>query len=160
MMSLVLYLWYEYYEKSCFELICFRSEVQISGTKLVKLDVVVTLILIIGFSYHFWRIIVLVNWHKWFDVQSELDQSRVFYVKEHQRLMSTGFGRGYDFDMNRRRLHQGEYKMANLEKLEQMQDAKEERFDELHKFLGKQYCHGLEPSIVGFKRCVAHLLLE
>ena len=81
-------------------------------------------------------------------------------MKEHQRLMSTGFGRGYDFDMNRRRLHQGEYKMANLEKLEQMQDAKEERFDELHRFLGKQYCHGLEPSIVGFKRCVAHLLLE
>ena len=27
MMSLVIYLWYEYYEKSCFELICFRSEV-------------------------------------------------------------------------------------------------------------------------------------
>ena len=27
MMSLVLYLWYEYYEKSCFELICLRSEV-------------------------------------------------------------------------------------------------------------------------------------
>jgi len=32
MMSLVLYLWYEYYEKSCFELICFRSEVKISST--------------------------------------------------------------------------------------------------------------------------------
>jgi hypothetical protein len=81
MMSLVLYLWYEYYEKSCFELICFRSEVKISSTKLVKLDVVVTIILIFGFSFHFWRIIFLVNWHKWFDVQSELDQSRAFYVK-------------------------------------------------------------------------------
>ena len=102
----------------------------------------------------------MVYWHKWFDVQSELDQSRAFYVKEHHRLMSSGFGRGYDFDMNRRRLQRGEYKMENFEKLEQSQDAKEERFDELHNFLGKQYCHGLEPSIVGFKRCVAHLLLE
>jgi len=73
MMSLVLYLWYEYYEKSCFELECFRSEVKISSTKLVKLDVVVTIILIIGFSFHFWRIIVLVKKHKWFDVRGELD---------------------------------------------------------------------------------------
>ena len=36
----------------------------------------------------------------------------------------------------------------------------EERFDGLHRYLGQQYCHGLEPSAVGFKRCVAHLLLE
>jgi hypothetical protein len=79
-MSMVLYLWYEYYEKSCFELICFRSELKISSTKLVKLDVVVTIILITGFSFHFWRIVVLVKKHKWFDVQVELDQSRVFYV--------------------------------------------------------------------------------
>ena len=48
MTSLVLYLWYEFYEKSCFELTCFRSEVKISSTKLVKFDVVVTVILIIG----------------------------------------------------------------------------------------------------------------
>ena len=36
----------------------------------------------------------------------------------------------------------------------------EERFDELHRYLGKQYCYGLEPSAVGFKRCVVHLILE
>ena len=58
MTSLVLYMWYEYYEKSCFELKCFRSEVKISGTKLVKFDVVVTITLIIGQSIHFWRIII------------------------------------------------------------------------------------------------------
>ena len=58
MTSLVLYLWYEYYEKSCFELKCFRSEVKLSSTKLVKFDVVVTIILISGQSIHFWRIII------------------------------------------------------------------------------------------------------
>ena len=104
MTSLVLYLRYEYYEKGCFELTCFRSEVQISGTKLVKLDVVVTLILIIGQSIHFWRIIVKVYQHKWFAFQSELHRHRVFYPKEHARLMSSGFGKGYDFEMNRARL--------------------------------------------------------
>ena len=104
LMSLVIYLWYEYYEKSCFELKCLISEVQISDTKLVKLDIIVTFILIIGFSFHFWRIIVLVKKHKWFDVQSELDQSRVFYVKEHRRLMSSGFGRGHEFEMKRARV--------------------------------------------------------
>ena len=36
----------------------------------------------------------------------------------------------------------------------------EARSDGLHKYLGQQYCHGLEPAAVGFKRCVAHLLLE
>ena len=44
--------------------------------------------------------------------------------------------------------------------LEIKQDAAEERFDELHSHLGHQYCHGLEPSVVGYERCVAHLLLE
>jgi len=58
MTSLVLYMWYEYYEKSCFELKCFRSEIKISGTKLIKFDVVVTITLIIGQSIHFWRIII------------------------------------------------------------------------------------------------------
>jgi len=77
------------------------SEVKISSTKLVKLDIVFSIILIIGFSIHFWRIVVLVKYQKWFDVQSELDQSRVFYLKEHRRLMSSGFGRGHDFEMNR-----------------------------------------------------------
>ena len=52
------------------------------------------------------------------------------------------------------------YLMFKLEALERRQDAEEERFDELHRFLGQQYCHGLEPSAVGFKRCVGHLLFE
>ena len=58
MTSLVLYLWYEYYEESCFRLECMLSDKSISDTKLVKLDFVITVILIIGQSIHFWRIIV------------------------------------------------------------------------------------------------------
>jgi len=50
--------------------------------------------------------------------------------------------------------------MIKLEVLEDRLVEKEERFKELHRYLGYQYCDGLEPSIVGFKRCVAHLLLE
>ena len=46
--SLTIYLWYEYVEKGCFELTCFISDVEISATKLVKLEVVVAIILIIG----------------------------------------------------------------------------------------------------------------
>ena len=48
MTSLTIYLWYEYVEKGCFELTCFVSDVEISATKLVKLEVVVAIILIIG----------------------------------------------------------------------------------------------------------------
>jgi len=48
MTSLTIYLWYEYVEKGCFELTCFVSDVKISDTKLVKLEVVVAIILIIG----------------------------------------------------------------------------------------------------------------
>jgi hypothetical protein len=90
---------------------------------MVKLDVVVAITLIIGQSIHFWRIIARVKWHKWFAFQRELNNLRVFYPKEHARLMSSGFGKGYDFDMNRARLQQGEYLMANLETLEQNQDS-------------------------------------
>jgi len=46
--SLTIYLWYEYVEKGCFELTCFVSDEKISATKLVKLEVVVTVILIVG----------------------------------------------------------------------------------------------------------------
>jgi len=50
--------------------------------------------------------------------------------------------------------------MIKLEVLEERIAEKEERFNELHRYLGHQYCHDLEPLAVGFKRCVAHLLLE
>jgi len=36
----------------------------------------------------------------------------------------------------------------------------ENRQTEFHRYLGHQYCHGLEPSLVGVKRCVVHLLLD
>ena len=48
MTSLTIYLWYEYVEKGCFELTCFVSDVEISATKLVKLEVIIAIILIIG----------------------------------------------------------------------------------------------------------------
>jgi hypothetical protein len=48
MTSLTIYLWYEYVEKRCFELTCFVSDDEISSTKLVKFEVVIAIILIIG----------------------------------------------------------------------------------------------------------------
>jgi len=74
--------------------------------------------------------------------------------------MRDGFGRGHDFDMNRLRLQQGEYLNEQLEKLEKSMDEKEDNFDELCRYLGHQYCYGLEPSVIGFKRCLTHLFLE
>ena len=74
MSSLTIYLWYEYVEKGCFELTCFISDVEISSTKVVKLEIVVTFILIIGQSVHFCRILVLFLKHKWFDVKDDLDK--------------------------------------------------------------------------------------
>jgi hypothetical protein len=48
MTSLTIYLWYEYVEKGCFELTCYISDKGISSTKLVKLEVIISIILIIG----------------------------------------------------------------------------------------------------------------
>ena len=44
--SLILYLWHEYYENSCFELVCLFSDKEISGTAIVKPDVVPSIIVI------------------------------------------------------------------------------------------------------------------
>ena len=74
--------------------------------------------------------------------------------------MNSGFGKGYDFEMNQERLQQGEYLIYNLKKLEKQQDMNNSRFDELQRYLGPQYCHGLEPTTIGFKKCVQHLLLD
>ena len=74
--------------------------------------------------------------------------------------MKKGFGKSHDFERKRLKLDKSKYFMVKLEVLERRQDAEEEVFEELHRYLGQQYCHGLEPSAVGFKRCVAHLLLE
>ena len=74
--------------------------------------------------------------------------------------MSSGFGAGHDFEMKRLKVNQSKYLIVKLEMLEKKQDKKEERFNEVHRYLGAQYCYGLDPSAVGFKRCVAHLLLE
>jgi hypothetical protein len=74
--------------------------------------------------------------------------------------MKCGFGSGYDFERKRLGVNKGKYFMIKLEHFEVRLDYEEDRLNELHRFLGHQYCHGLEPSIVGFKRCVAHLLLD
>jgi hypothetical protein len=160
MSSVTIYLWYEYVEKGCFELTCFISDEEASATKLVKREVVVAIILIIGQFVHFFRILVLLHRHKWFGLQGELDQEKISYSQNHQHLMKSGFGKCYDFEMKRFRLNKLEYLMIKLEVLEDRLAKKKERFNELHSYLGHQYCYDLEPSAVGFKRCVAHLLLE
>ena len=101
------------------------TDKEISGSKIVKPDVVPTIIVIIVLLDQFWRIFILVKWLEWFTFKDKLDQSRVFYAQEHARLMRSGFGRGHDFSMNRHRLQQGEYLNANLEELEKRQDAEE-----------------------------------
>ena len=93
MTSLALYLRYEYIEKDCLELTCFVSDVTISGTKLVKFDIVVTIILIIGSLNHFCRILICAYRYQWFGFQGKLDQYRNSYMREHTRLMSIKFGR-------------------------------------------------------------------
>ena len=107
MTSLTIYLWYEYVQKGCFELTCFVSDTEISATKLVKLEVVVAIILIIGLFVHFFRILVVLHRNKWFGLQSELDQARISYRQNHQYLVRSGFGRGYYFEMNRFELNKG-----------------------------------------------------
>jgi len=98
--------------------------------------------------------------YEWLGVQGELDKYRASYMKDHQDLMTGGFGKGYDFEMKRFKLNKGQYLTMKLEMLEQGLIEKEERFNELHRYLGRQYCHGLEPSVVGFKKCIARLLLD
>jgi hypothetical protein len=107
MTSLTIYLWYEYVEKGCFELTCFVSKKEISATKLVKLEVVIAIILIIGYFVHFFRILVLVHQHKWFVLQRDLDKERISYRYVHQHLIKNGFGKGYDFEMKRFELNKG-----------------------------------------------------
>jgi len=80
MVSLTLYLWYEYYENSCFELKCLFTDKEISGSKIVKPDVVPSIIVIIVLLVHFWRIIIFVKWLEWFSFKKKLDQSRISYV--------------------------------------------------------------------------------
>ena len=46
--SMIIYLQYEYFEPGCFDLTCLISDVKISDTKLVKLEVILTIFLIIG----------------------------------------------------------------------------------------------------------------
>ena len=74
--------------------------------------------------------------HEWHRFKEELDQSRVTYAQEHLRLKSSGFGTGYDFEIKKFRQNKSEYLMTQLETLDERQNTVEERFNELHKFLG------------------------
>ena len=111
---MTLYLRYEYIEKGCLDLDCFRSDVMISGTKLVKLDIVITIIIIVASVVHFCRILVFVYRYTWFSIQGNLDKYRANYAKTHQRLLTSGFGKGYEFEMKRLRLNKGKYLMVKL----------------------------------------------
>jgi hypothetical protein len=112
--SLMIYLRYEYFEKGCFSLKCFVSEKTLSGTKLVKFDVVITVVLIIGFTIHYFRILIRVYLQNWFGFKDYLNESRIEYPKELNRLLKSGFGSGYDFYMNRLGMNKGEYLIHNL----------------------------------------------
>jgi len=46
--SVTIYVWYEYIEIGCFDVYCFLSDTEVSSTQLVKLEVIVTIILLIG----------------------------------------------------------------------------------------------------------------
>ena len=94
--------------------------------------------------------LVFVCQQKWLGLQAELDRYKASYKKDHHHLMTNGFGKGYEFEMNRFKLNKGKYLTLQLEMLEHRIVEKEERFDELHKYLGRQYCYGLEPSVIGF----------
>jgi len=97
---------------------------------------------------------------EWFGVKEKIGAYRESYVWKVKRFMKCGFGSGYDFERNRLGMNKGKFLMTKLEDFEDRLDLEENRFNELHRYLGHQYCHGLEPSIVGFKRCVGHLLLD
>ena len=58
--SLTLYLL-----NACFSLKCLFSDETISATKLVKLDIILSILLIIGLFHHFFRILILVQRHNW-----------------------------------------------------------------------------------------------
>ena len=118
------------------------------------------IILFIGSLVHFWRGVVLMHRLEWPVVTSTLKKTRSIYGSMHARLMKSGFGKGHDFERKRVKLDKSKFLMVKLEVLERRADEEEERFEELRRHLGQQYCHGLEPSAVGFKRCIAHLILE
>ena len=107
MTSLAIYLQYEHFGKSCSKRTCLFSDAELSATKIIKLEVFVTIILISGQSIHFFRILVLMYQHKWYGLQGELDQERIRYRQIHQQLMRSGFGMGYDFEMKRFGLNKG-----------------------------------------------------
>ena len=137
MTSMTLYLRYEYIEKGCLDLYCFQSDIKISGTKLIKLDIAITIIIILASVVHFCRILIFVYRYNWFRFKGYLDKTRLNYASKHARLLTMGFGQGYEFGLKRLRLNKAKYLMVKLEALEQRQDEEEERFEELHKCLGQ-----------------------
>ena len=74
--------------------------------------------------------------------------------------MKYGFTSVYDFERNRLNANKGKYLTFKLEYSEELLDLEEDGLNELHKYLGHQYCQSLEPSVVGYKRSVHHLLLD
>jgi len=56
--------------------------------------------------------------HKWLSLKGELDRYKGSYVKDHQHLMTSGFGKGYDFEMKRFKLNKGKYLVIKSEVLE------------------------------------------
>ena len=67
------------------------SETTISATRLITLELVVTIILLVGYFFHFAKIIVLAQKRQWWGLHEQLKDSRLHYVREHTRLINCSF---------------------------------------------------------------------
>ena len=56
--------------------------------------------------------------------------------------------------MQRDKIDKGKYFMRKLNLNEEWLDKQQSRFDEMRTYLGIPYCEGLDPSAVGFDRCI------
>jgi len=82
------------------------------------------------------RIVVFVWQYGWFGAQGELDRYRASYAKDHHHLMTSGFGKGYNYEMKKFKLSKPKYLMIKTENLEQNLVSKEQKFTEFSKYLG------------------------
>ena len=112
---LTLFMLSEYINKAQLTTKDFLSDYTISRTSLVRLDLLVAVNLLIGLIFHFCRILVMLHWKEWFGFQAHLNKIRGSYASQHRRLMRSGFGRGYDFDIKRLRVDKVQYLMVKLE---------------------------------------------
>ena len=114
------------------------SETMISATRFITFELIFTIILAVSYLIHFVRVPWCAVQHSWFTLRYYIKQSEFHYVKEHARILSCEFiGSQHDYERNRLNVNRGEYRMLKLEQLEKSQDLKEERYNEMDKYLGE-----------------------